>query len=351
MTWEAQQYRVDVAAPEMARLTEVRGLQAGNTLDTALALCRIGATLAASDSLARRARPRRRSTSFAPRSSRSSPASGPRRSPPPDLASLSEQAARDLARVRARGDLKRLGAIATRLGPAEDAALADVLTSLLYAVWLGDPQGQAFLAGNVARRHDYGVRLMSGAGRDETPWQIPSRPRATASPGTCAAPCWASTSAWLAWRCVGHGSTDPTDQPTLNDSDRRTMMLGWRDQRRSISIRPRRDASAAVAAGGRAIAGSPHRLDQRARGSQPRGRRRQAIAWASAHTPEQVAGAADADRAVLLGRPADVRLPAAWGAADTPRSGCFCLAFPSPPRCTGTWAGLVQGLLTSRTTD
>ena len=117
VTWEAEQYRVDVAASEIARLTEARGLQGGNTLDTALALCRIGG-----DAGCRR-QPRHgvREATAALDQLRAAlepiePSERTTASPPPDLASLSEQASRDLARVRTRADLKRLGAIATRLG-------------------------------------------------------------------------------------------------------------------------------------------------------------------------------------------------------------------------------------------
>ncbi len=117
VTWEADQYRVDVAAAELARLTEARGLQGGNTLDTALALCRIGATLAASDSLdaAREAAAalNQLRTALEP----IEPSERTTASPPSDLASLSEQAARDLARVRARADLKRLAVDRHAPGP------------------------------------------------------------------------------------------------------------------------------------------------------------------------------------------------------------------------------------------
>ncbi len=189
-------------------------MQGGNTLDTALALCRIGATLAAADSLdtAREA-----TASFDQLRTTLEPIEPSERttaSPPPDLASLSEQTSRDLARVRARADLKRLGAIATRLGRAEDAALTDVLTSLLYAIWLGDTQGQPFLAGNVARRHDYGVRLMTWRRpRRDTMADPDWRHRAMVNPGTCVGRSWVSMSAWLAWPCVVPDTIGPRISP------------------------------------------------------------------------------------------------------------------------------------------
>ena len=351
VTWEAHTYRVDVAAPELARLTEVRGLQGGNTLDTALSLCRLGATLAKGDKLdtARQAAAslNQLRTALAP----IEPSERITASPPPDLASLSEQASRDLARVRARGDLKRLGAIATRLGRAEDAALADVLTSLLYAIWLGDPQGQAFLAGNVARRHDYGVRLMSGAGREETPWQLPAETSGDGEP-------WHLRGALLgldvglARLALRRTRFDrPDDRPTLNDSDRRTFMLG-------LALTDAADLDQATATrvaawlrDGRAMAESPDRLEGRLDALGLDGRRRQAIAWAGAHLPDQVAPLLMRTELVVLGRPADAELPAAWGAADTPRSGCLCLQFPAPPSVQHYAGRAGAGLLASRMTD
>src|SRR4030095_12397994 len=94
VTWEAGRYRVDVAASEIARLTEVRGLQAGNTLDTALALCRIGAARAASDSLATAREVTASLNQLRPTLEPIEPSERTTAAPPPDLASLSEQASR-----------------------------------------------------------------------------------------------------------------------------------------------------------------------------------------------------------------------------------------------------------------
>lgn len=351
INWESHPYRVDVAAPELVRLTEARGLQGGNTLDTVLALCRLGATLANSDSLATA-----REATAALNHLRASlepiePSERTTAAPPPDLASLSEQASRDLARIRGRADLKRLDAIASRLGRAEDAALADVLTSLLYAVWLGDPQGQAFLAGNVARRHDYGVRSLTGAGREDTPWQLPIEASGDGEPWHLRG-ALLGLDAGLARLALRRTRFDrPDDQPTLNDSDRRTLMLG-------LALADARDVDQDSATrvlewlrDGRAMAASPTRLDERLDVLGLDGRRRQAIAWATVHTPDQVVALLMRTELVLLGRPADAAVPAAWGAADTPRTGCLCLAYPTPPAVHHFAGRAGAGLLTSRMAD
>ena len=348
LTWESLPYRVDVAAPELARLTEVRGLQRGNSLDTALALCRLGATLAEADTLdsARIA-----TASFNQLRNVIAPIEPSERttaSPPADLGSLSEEVSRDLARVRTRGDLKRLSAITARLVRPEDAVLADVLTSLLYAMWLGDPQGQAFLAGNVARRHDYGVRLMTGADREQTPWLLPMETSGDGQP-------WHLRGALLgldvglARLTLRRTNLDlPHDQPTLNESDRRTLMTTLALTMASDLDQASASRVAAWLREGRALAGVPDRLEGRLDALDLDGRRRQAIAWAGAHAPDQVAPLLLRTELVLLGRTGDAELPAAWGTADTPRSGCLCLNFPAPPSLQRYAGRAGSGLLASR---
>jgi hypothetical protein len=351
VTWEAEQYRVDVAASEIARLTEARGLQGGNTLDTALALCRIGASLSAGDSLATAREATASLDQLRATLEPIEPSERTTASPPSDLASLSEEASRDLARIRTRADLKRLGTIASRLARAEDAALADVLTSMLYAIWLGDTQGQPFLAGNVARRHDYGVRLMTGAGRDETPWQTPLETSGEGEP-------WHLRGALLgldvglARLALRRTRFDrPEDQPTLNDSDRRTLMLDLPLTDALDFEQSTAETASAWLRNGRAVAGSPDRLEGALDALRLDGRRRQAIAWTGAHMPGQVASLLMRTELLLLGRPSDAKLPDAWGAADTPRSGCLCLAFPSPPSVQRYAGRAGAGLLTSRMAD
>ncbi len=351
VTWEAHPYRVDIAAPELARLTEVRGLQGGNTLDLAMALCRLGAALAGGGRLDDVRAAAASLNRLRPQLSPIEPSERTTAPPPTDLASLLEQASRELGQIRARGDLKRLGAIAARLGRAEDAAVADVLTSLLYAIWLGDPQGQPFLAGNVARRHDYGVQLMTGAGRSATPWLLPVETSGDGEP-------WHLRGALLGLdvglaRLALHRTRfdRPDMQSTLSDGDRRTLMVGL-----ALTDPIDLDQVAASRAAewlrqGRAMAASPERLDGAMAALDLDGRRRQAIAWAAVHTPDHVESLFMRTELVLLGRPSGIEVPAVWGSADTPRSGCLCLRFPTPPSLQRFAGRAGAGLLVSRIAD
>lgn len=349
--WETLPYRVDMAAPELARLADARGLQGGNTLDTALSLCRLGSALARSD---RVDQARHAAEALAQLRPLLAPIESSERTtapPPSDLAALTEQAARELALIKSRNDLKRIGDIASRLARAGDAALADVLSSIVYAIWLGDTQGQPFLAGNVARRHDYGVSLPTGSARAETPWAVPLETSGDGEP-------WHLRGALLgldvglARLALRRTRSDrPDEQPTLNDSDRRTLVLGL-----ALTNPNHLDSAAATELAawlreGREIAATPERLAASVHVLDLDGRRRQAIAWAARHTAADVGTLLMRTELALLGRPAGARVPVTWGAAETPLTGCLCLQFPSPPAMHRFAGRAGAGLLTSRSAD
>ncbi len=81
-----------------------------------------------------------------------------------------------LHRVRQRQGGATLGpALQGVLSPQKvggDRVLADTLTSILYAAYLGDPQGPAVMAaGNVALRHELGTVVPSVR---ECAWRLPT---------------------------------------------------------------------------------------------------------------------------------------------------------------------------------
>jgi hypothetical protein len=351
LTWESGAYRVDLAAPELARLTEVRGRQQGNTLDTALAVTRVGASVSGTDPVGAA-----RTASVALRTLVDSvqPIEASERttaSAAVDVHAILSAAADDLGKIRARNDGKKVAAIADRLAVGEDALLTDVLTSLLYAFWIGDPQGQAFLAGNVARRHDFGLRLMTGAEREDTPWQLPLETSGGGEP-------WHLRGALLGLDlglsrlALRRTRLDlPDNQPTLNESDRRTLVT-------TLALTSPFSIDQATAArvmawlrDGRAVAADPGRLHERLDRLSLDGRRREALRWAAEHTPEEVERLLMRTELVLLGRDAGASLPAIWGQADTARTGCLCLAFPDPPAIDRVAGRAGTGLLTSRIAD
>lgn len=356
LTWESHVYRVDIAAPEVARLTEVRRLQGGNTLDTALAVTRAGAALAGAalagdDGVAAGRRAAAELATVLDAIEPLEPGERTTASAPPDIRKLLEGVAADLATLRARADARRRPGLAERLARVEDALLADVLTSLLYALWLGDPQGQAFLAGNVARRHDYGLRLMTSAERQETPWLLPLETSGSGEP-------WHVRGALLGLDvglsrlALRRTRMDlPEYQPTLNESDRRTLVT-------TLALTNPFDVDTEDAArvvawmhAGRRLLGSPPALVARLDRLGLDGRRREAVLWAAAHRPDELERLLLRTELVLLGRDGEGPVPPVWGTAATPLTGCLCLEFPDPPAVDRVIGRAGTGLITSRMAD
>src|SRR4029079_9518895 len=150
------------------RLREVRNRQGGNTLDTALAIVRAELLLSASPS----ADDRRRAARLLHEALPSLEAMEEDESTAlrtVDVIKIVEQGASDAGKP---GD-SRTGAIADRLARASEALLADTLSSIVYALWIGDPDGQPFLGGNVAHRHDFGRRNASTEERERVRWMVP----------------------------------------------------------------------------------------------------------------------------------------------------------------------------------
>src|SRR5690606_19070844 len=145
--WEGHHYRVDTAVPELQRLMEVRSRQGGNTLDTALALGRAASALEAAVDL------------DAVRAAEAALSAvldvlepiefGERRGnlPPVPVQALVSEALQATRRITTASRVRETAAITERLREAERAVLADVLTSIVYALYLGDPEGTIFLAG------------------------------------------------------------------------------------------------------------------------------------------------------------------------------------------------------------
>src|SRR6185312_5285320 len=92
-----------------------------------------------------------------------------------------EAAVEELVKAQ-KSSSRRVTHIVEPLMAAAEAIAADALLSLAYAVDLGDPDGTALLAGNVARRHDFGIAVEAAAGiRARLAW---TAPRQDVSPGT-----------------------------------------------------------------------------------------------------------------------------------------------------------------------
>ncbi len=350
VTWEAYTYRVDAAAPELQRLTELRTRQGGNTLDTALALCRIGRGLAEAKDLA--AVPSLHAALAAVREQLQPIEAGERRgaADPVPVESLVDEAQNGLSRIRSPGDLKRLAGISMRLSRAGDAVLADALTSIVYALWLGDPQGQVFLAGNVARRHNYGLVTQSVSERQTTPWTVPSEHSGTGDPWHVRGSLLGLDVGLARLRLRRTRMDLPDENPTLNESDRLTFVLTLALTEPTALDQADGERLVRWLKAGRAVAATPevsNHLGDLALG----GRRRQAILWAVEAAPDEVVELLLLTELVRLGRDANAAAPHAWGVADTVMTGALRLRFPDPPALHRYAGRSGSGLMSMRIAD
>ena len=350
IAWESNHSRIDTAAPELQRLTEVRMQQGGNTLDGALALSGAVRTLAEARDLDG---VRAAGTALATVLEGLQPIEfGERRGnlPPVPVQGLVRKALDDTLRIASPTRVRDASAVAARLVPAEDAALADVLTSIVYALYLGDPDGTIFLAGNVARRHDYGLAHPVPGERARAPWLVPSETSGGGNP-------WHMAGSLLGLD-VGLGRFAlrrirmdlPERQPTLVDADRQafvtTLILtdpAALNEQDGVRL-------AGWIAKGRAIAATPQVAD-RLGDLGLDGVRREAVLWTAAHEPGEVPSLLLLTELLMLGRDRDVPISDAWGAAPTALTGALRLRLPAPPALQRYTGRAGAGLLPTRLPD
>lgn len=292
--WEERQYRVNAADAEFGRLRNVRRRQGGPSLDQAVA---------------------------------------------PLGASVEVRSGSDRTRQRDVG-LK----------------LAQVLASIVYAAYLGDPQGPAMAGGNVAIRHDLG--LDSGAKPNPlNAWRIASE--SFGGPGG-----WMLRGSLLgleaplakyAIRRIDDTVMPPA--PKLTSNERQTAALTVALMRPQSMDDAARDRIVAALDRGRARVAqlkSDHSvLDDVAEDAGLSEWRRQSLAWTLANDPGRIDEQLTLMELLWLGTPDDSSLAAldGWGAAGLTLKGCLCLAMPRR----GQWESLsgrpAAGILSTRGAD
>ena len=217
-------------------------------------------------------------------------------------------------------------------GAEANRALAETLASILYASYLGDPDGPAVTSGNVALRHDLGLAAPSGA--SQAAWQLPGE----------------DFGAKTGWRVRGSllglesalarlalRRLDPTripPAPKLSATQRQTVALAVALLNPFVASNASRDEITAALARGRARASAltadPAELDRVARAAGLSEWRRQALAWTIEHDPGAAASRFSLPELFWLGGPrrAAIQSLDAWGAAALPLTGCMCLQMP-----------------------
>ena len=246
-----------------------------------------------------------------------------------------------------------LALVDTRKGDDAERAVADALTSVVYAASLGDPEGPALATGNIAVRHDLSIGGSTGV---RGAWQVPSE--------THAAKGWRISGsllvldvplARLALRRMD--STMMPPEPRLVSAERQTAALTVALLNPMRLSDAGRDEIAAALARGRArleaLDGDRAEIDRVAHDAGLSGWRREALAWAMTHDRERVPEQLSLVELMWLGKPRVTEAMALdeWGAAVLPLTGCLCLAMPRAQ----PWESLVGrpslGLLATRGAD
>jgi hypothetical protein len=293
--WEGRAYRVDPTAAEQQRLRLVRERQSGMPLEAALDGLREG-------------------------SGQADPRAGKG------------------ARVR------------------PDRALADVLTSILYAAYLGEPDGPALSGGNVASRHDLALTPTIPP-RPIGAWRLPVEDFRTRSGWHVSGSLLGLETALarLALRRLD-SSTMPTESQ-LSTADRQTAALTVALLNPHRLTDAGRDEIASALGRGRARLASlrPNRdeIERVAKAAGLSEWRREALAWTLTQDPDSTSSALSLVELLWLGapRPSAAAPLDPWGAATLPLTGCPCLEMPHANAWEDLTGRPAQGVMATRAAD
>ena len=356
--WEGQSYHLDLAAAEERRLHLVREKQRGISLDVALDIADQARTLSAEsvsaaalasgiaalngDVSAIRARPQG-DEEIVPAG-----VAAPR-----DPRVVLTVAIEDLVRNQKSPDARRVSRIVEPLVPVAEAIAGDALLSLAYAVDLGDPDGAVLLAGNVARRHDFGFGVNDADARARVPWTAPKQDVIPGAP-------WHVTGsalgldvalASLTLRRVDAGRIGSA--PMLTSNERQTFAASVALMSPVDLTDADRDAIAGAIARGREriAAVTPATFDALADEIALDGWRRRAVKWSLLHDPAAAGTMFSLTELLSLGGVAVGSTLDAWGMGAVVTTGCLCTRLRAP----GGWWNLTGrpqlGLLATTIAD
>jgi hypothetical protein len=357
VTWEGQQYRLDLGAAERQRLHRVRDKQNALPIDVALEIASAGRKLGADGtSLADAPAITARLTALAgdlPNRSRDEEAdhwAGAGMSP--EQHDVLRKALDELTRAVKNRDAKRVPRAAEPLIDLADEMLAYSLLSFAYAVEVGDPDGAVLLAGDVSHRHDFGFALKDADLRLRTAWAIPRQEVVPSVP-------WHVTGSLLgldialAPLALRRMSADGVlEAPKLTANEREAFALSVSLMNPFALRDADRDAIAdAIEMGRRRVRTVDERtIESLADDLAMPAWRRRAVRWTLAHEPDRLLTMLSLAELLVVGggHPADL---SPWGMAMLTASGCICTRL-TPPTRWATVAGRPQlGLIASIVPD
>ncbi len=242
-----------------------------------------------------------------------------------------------LNRVRERQGGSRLSKVVAlfdrppdKRGPDRGTLLAETLASILYAAYLGDPEGPALNAGNVALRHDLGIRAPGGM---RAAWRLPSEGHGARG--------WRVSGSLLGLDvALSRMALRRLDfnvmplEPKLVSAERQTAALSVALLNASSLRDAERDEIAGALRRGRSrLAARAGGREEVERAAHPAGRcswRREALAWMVVNDRDALPTFLSPVETMWLGKPNATPALDTWGAATFPLSGCLCLEMPQP---------------------
>jgi hypothetical protein len=341
VTWEGQQYRLDLAATERNRLGRVREKQQVPALDLPMQLADavrllVSDTVTLEDLQDVATQFSAIATDLPQRSREEEADNAPAGiAPPPPHREALHRAADELVKAARNKDLKRAPHIAGPLVDIADDLLARNLLSFAYAISIGDPDGTALLATDVSHRHDFGLGVRDGDLRARGAWAVPRQQVAPNVPWHVAGSLLGLDAALsgLALRRVSTDHALEAPRLTVNAREAFATSVSLLDP---AALRDAdRDAIAdAIERGRRRALGAtdPRGLDALAIEVSIDGARRRALAWTLAHEPERLQSMLSLSELLALGGGRADALHA-WGMAGMAASGCLCSRLLGP----GAW--------------
>ena len=264
------------------------------------------------------------------------------------VADYLSRARRDPQAIREPRRIDRAEDAGRRLLRLADALVGDVLRSLVYAGLVGDADSGVLDGGDLAARHDFGVRIPDGAERRRAAWRLPVARTAPDRPWYAHGALLGLDLATANLRLSQVVTTTPSVREVLDAYDRRVLATG------AALFSPfdkREDQLGVIAAAvetGRArvarLTGTP--ADAGAVAAAAAGltaRRRRLLDWTLAHEPHRLATWFSPQELFWLGWPEDEAAGRAalggWGAPAWPVTGCLCLETP-PAGSWEHWTGV-----------
>jgi hypothetical protein len=329
VTWEGQQYRLDLGQAERRRLEQVRDRQGAEPIDAALGVARVARRLASGA-----ADPAAVAASIADLQQfaedvERNPSRGitPDRVGLPDAAAAIRDAAAELSRLGPR-DMARTARFAGPLARAGDVLLSQSLVSIVYALYIGDPDGTVLLAGDVSRRHDFGFASGDPGGWTRTAWNAPREQVSPGVPWHVSGPVLALDTALgaLILRRINTERVMPAPVITMNERDTITDGVALMDPLRLTDAD--RDRIAAAVSAGRArlqaLDGTGEVWQAMADEVHLDGWRRRAAAWLIAHDRSALPDLFSLEEFLEWGGAAPGDLDA-WGTSGSQADACLCL--------------------------